>query len=127
MLPKVGGSKGKGVLAHRLSYQIHKGEIPEGMVVMHSCDNPSCVNPDHLSIGTQSQNIKEAIAKGRKVLPKLSHPSGADHPCSKLTEENVIEIRSSPMMDTVYAKRFGVSPATVRRARIGMSWGNITP
>ena len=127
LLPKVGGSKGKSVLAHRLSYQIHKGEIPEGMVVMHSCDNPSCVNPDHLSVGTQSQNILEAIAKGRKVLPKLPHPSGIDHPFSKLTEENVHEIRSSPIMDTVFAKRFGVAPSTVRRARIGLAWGNLTP
>ena len=127
MLQKIGGSKGKGMTAHRLSYQIHKGEIPESMVVMHSCDNPSCVNPDHLSVGTQSQNILEAIAKGRKVLPKLPHPSGIDHPFSKLTEENVHEIRSSPIMDTVFAKRFGVAPSTVRRARIGLAWGNLTP
>jgi HNH endonuclease len=124
-LGALGGKGTKGITAHRLSYTIHKGEIPEGMVVMHSCDNPACVNPDHLSVGTQSQNILEAIAKGRKVLPKLPHPSGADHPFSKLTEENVREIRSSPVMDTVFAKRFGVAPSTVRRARIGLAWGNL--
>lgn len=125
LLPKVGGSKGKSVLAHRLSYQIHKGEIPEGMVVMHSCDNPSCVNPDHLSVGTQSQNILEAIAKGRKVLPKLPHPSGVDHPKSKLTEQDVRDIRSQAMNDTVLSKKYGVAVTTIRHIRIGTTWKHI--
>jgi hypothetical protein len=52
-------------LAHRYSYQLHKGEIPDGMVVMHSCDTRRCVNPAHLSLGSQLENIQDAITKGR--------------------------------------------------------------
>lgn len=55
----------KNVQAHRFSYEINISEIPKGMVVMHSCDNPKCVNPDHLSVGTQLQNIHDAIKKKR--------------------------------------------------------------
>jgi len=54
----------RNVLAHRLSYMIHKGDIPNGMVVMHRCDNKVCTNPDHLELGTNVQNIKDAHARG---------------------------------------------------------------
>lgn len=125
MLQKIGGSKGKGMTAHRLSYQIHKGEIPESMVVMHSCDNPSCVNPDHLSVGTQSQNILEAIAKGRKFVPKLPHFKGVDHFAAKFTEQDIRDIRSQGMNDTGLAKKYGVAASTIRRIRIGQSWSHV--
>lgn len=124
-LGAIGGKGTKAIAAHRLSYQIHKGEIPDGMVVMHSCDNPSCVNPDHLSVGTQSQNILEAIAKGRKTLPKLPHFTGVDHPGARFTEQDIRDIRSQGMNDTGLAKKYGVATSTIRRIRIGKTWSHV--
>lgn len=58
------------LLAHRVSYELHHGPIPQGALILHSCDNPGCVNPAHLRAGTQSENILEAFAKGRKKIPQ---------------------------------------------------------
>lgn len=61
------GSFGRRGLAHRISYTMHFGPVPAGMVVMHSCDNPPCVNPAHLTIGTQADNLADMTAKGRRA------------------------------------------------------------
>jgi hypothetical protein len=120
-----GGGKGaKHILAHRLSYEIHKGQIPEGMVVMHSCDNPSCVNPDHLSVGTQSQNILEAFAKGRKVC-RPPHKFGESHGASKIKELDAIEILKSTEATKIIAAKYGVSKSAIERLRNGKSWKHL--
>lgn len=104
----LGGKGAKQILVHRLSHEIHKGPIPEGMVVMHKCDNPRCVNPDHLEAGTQSQNIKDAFARGRKLnLP--SGLKGESHGASKLNDASVLEIRASNEKYEKLAEIFGVS------------------
>lgn len=99
--------------AHRVAYVIAKGDIPDGAVVMHSCDNPRCVNPDHLSLGTQSDNLSDAARKGRllKSRPWLQ----------KITDEQVREIRQSPEKSIRLAERFGVSLACISAIRSGRS------
>jgi hypothetical protein len=114
------GHNGTNRGAHRVSYEIHNGAVPAGMNVLHSCDNRSCVNPNHLRSGTQSENIKEAVDKGRKFVPCAS---GEKNPKSKLTQEQANYIKSNPgMRHTEIAKMFCVSPNTVRGVRIGRTW-----
>lgn len=76
----------RGTRAHRYSYEIHKGKIPEGMCVCHTCDNPSCVNPDHLWLGTRGDNNKDRTKKGRGI-------KGETHHQSKLIRQDIREIR----------------------------------
>ncbi|HLO78162.1 MAG TPA: HNH endonuclease [Magnetospirillum sp.] len=78
---------GEMLTAHRFSYEVHHGPIPEGMQVCHSCDVRSCVNPAHLFLGTQLDNIQDMVAKGR-------HSKGETHAHSKLTSEQVSAIRA---------------------------------
>ena len=74
--------------AHRYAWTVFKGDIPEGISVLHKCDTPSCVNPDHLFIGTQLDNVRDQIAKGR--YPSRAGTSNAN---SRLSREDVAEIR----------------------------------
>ena len=76
--------------AHRVSWQLHNGPIPEGLHVLHNCDNPSCVNPKHLHLGTNADNVREKVERGRH--PCLSFP-GERNGNAKLTVDQVIEIR----------------------------------
>ena len=113
--------RGKSLLAHRVSYQLHTGEtLCDGDMVLHSCDNPSCVNPHHLRKGTCQENIKEAYDKGRKKVP-ISF--GEANPRSKLTLDQVRFIRAHPeLAHTEIAKMFGLSPNCIRGVRIGRTW-----
>lgn len=91
---------------------------------MHQCDNPKCVNPDHLEAGTQSQNIKDAFARGRKV----NGPSGLKgeaHGASKLTEKIVFEVRASTLPVKTLANLYGVSKTSIERIRNRKTWRHI--
>lgn len=120
----LGGRGAKQILAHRLSYQIHKGQIPNGLVIMHKCDNPRCVNPEHLDAGTQSQNIKDAFSRGRKInLP--SGLKGESHGASKLTNKDVIAIRASTDTYQKLADMYGVSRTSIEKIRYRKTWKHI--
>jgi len=80
------GCRGDTEGAHRVSYELYKGPIPKGMCILHTCDTPTCVNPDHLFLGTQLDNIKDRNSKGRAA-------KGETHGSAKLTEEQVVTIR----------------------------------
>jgi hypothetical protein len=82
------GLKGKLIYAHRLSYLTFIGEIPNNLFVLHNCDNPACVNPKHLFLGTQEDNMKDMVNKNRQ-----SRLKGEDHGRSKLVQKEVNEIR----------------------------------
>lgn len=110
------GNKQKG--AHRISYEWAKGPIPPGMFVMHSCDNPACVNPNHLSVGTPGDNSRDAAAKGRMAR-------GKRHGMARLTEEYVREIKASPRRRssvTYFANKFGVGRDSIYSVYWGETW-----
>lgn len=97
--------------AHRYSFMLYKGLIPEGKVIMHSCDNKGCVNPAHLTVGTCLDNTRDMINKGRKFLT-LGETNGQ----SKLTSEDVFEIRRQAVNGAILcrlAKQYKVSTGLI--------------
>jgi len=112
---------GKEDKAHRVSYVLNNGEIPKGLFVCHKCDNPSCVNPEHLFLGTALDNNRDRILKGRSV-----HLSGEDVPTSKLTENQVKDIYVDDRVHTLIAKDFNVTRECVSSIKNKRSWKNVT-
>ena len=114
---------GKTRYAHRFSWLLHFGTIPEGMFVCHHCDNPGCVNPKHLFLGTQTDNMQDAITKGRIGR-------GEKHRNSKLTEVQVLAIRAEYQYHgknkaRVLAKKHGVTTTTINRVVTRKTWKHI--
>lgn len=111
----VGGRDGKMARAHRISYKLHKGPIPDGCYVLHHCDNPPCVNPDHLYVGTQTDNMQDAVERDRGVgSPGMP---GETHPQAKVTEADVREMRQryeeEPVSQYDLADQYGLTQSTV--------------
>ena len=113
---------GRPELAHRLSWKIHDGDIPQNKHILHECDNPACVNPDHLYIGNQLSNMQDMWRRGRA---KPGHLVGEKHGMSKLTEAQVRDIRKSDKPGTALATRYGISTTTICDIRKGRIWKHI--
>jgi hypothetical protein len=113
---------GKGFRAHRLAYEHWHGPIGEGLYVLHRCDDPSCVNPDHLWMGTQAENIADMYAKGRQANRR-----GEYHGRAKLTADMVCEIRllQSDFTLVELARRFMVSPRLISKILKGELWQHV--
>lgn len=115
--------EGRVHLAHRLSYTAYKGEIPKGMCVCHSCDNPSCINPDHLFLGTPLANMRDMVRKGRS-----RGPQGANHPKAKLTEHQAMLAKACPTKfgsATALSRLFGIHHGIVSHIMAGRIWKHL--
>ena len=111
----------KNWLAHRLSWILHNGEIPEGICVLHKCDVRTCVNPKHLFLGTRRDNNFDMIQKGRR-RPDVRGSARSD---AKLTEEKVLEIRASADKSSSLASRFNVTATLINTVRKRRAWAHI--
>lgn len=113
---------GKIELTHRAAWRLFVGEIPDGLCVLHKCDNPICVNPNHLFLGTQADNSNDMWVKGRG---KPGKSVGEKHGMSKLNEAIVREIRTSTERGVVLAKKFGVTPTTICDVKKRRIWDHV--
>ena len=124
-------ANGKYTAAHRYSYKRFVGEIPNGMLVCHRCDNPACVNPYHLFIGTHQDNTDDKVRKNRQAKGiKLAEaqyenrPKGELNGQSKLTQDQVNQIRSLNMPQRKIAKIFGVSQPLISKIKRKEMWND---
>ena len=110
--------------ASRYSWEIHNGEIPENICVLHKCDNPPCVNPNHLFLGTKKDNYQDMVTKGRQVVLR-----GEESPKSKLKEDDIRSIRqmykSEKMTQKQLANLFGVTRGLIGHIIQGRIWNYI--
>lgn len=111
------------IRAHRASWMIHKGDIPKELIVLHNCDNRSCVNPDHLRLGTHKDNADDKYKRGRS-----NHHHGESHFFSKLDNEKVKQIRcclGKGISCRELSKKFNVSWHAIYNIRSGKTWRNL--
>lgn len=119
---KFGGGSGLSNYAHRASWEIHNGPIPRGMFVLHKCDNRVCVNPEHLFLGTQMDNMADMRRKGRAACVG---PAGERARSAKLTERQVRDIRSDYRSGSVIAAEYGVQRSAINKVRRGDTWRHV--
>lgn len=125
------------VRAHRFSFEFFKSPIPAGLFVCHSCDNPKCVNPGHLWLGSAADNMADAVVKGRiscadrpggNPQALSEHQIGEANPRAVLGEADVLAIRDSLKQGATsrnLAVKFGVHYRTIRAVAIRRSWAHI--
>ena len=115
---------GRHVKAHRKSLEIKLGrELPQSKFVCHACDTPQCINPDHLFLGTHTENMKDMDAKGRRVTPPQH---GVNNGNARLTESDVRKILSDRRVYAEIAADYGVSRVTISKIKTGRSWSKFT-
>lgn len=129
--------RGKVWRAHRVSYTIFCGEIPEGLLVCHHCDNPSCVNPSHLFLGHATTNMKDMVRKGRAksiITSEQTHfkagraPRGQEasgHKISEQEAEEVIDLSTNGVRTSVIAKDRGVDRTAIQQLLRGKTWKHL--
>ena len=121
----MGGRRGKIEGAHRVAWLLEHGSIPEGMDVLHKCDNPPCCNVRCLFLGTARTNVDDMFAKGRN--PQL--PRGEEHSCAKFTEQQVRDIRANKALcrvsDRELGARYGVSNVAINRIVRRITWKHL--
>lgn len=105
--------------AHRISWEIYRGPIPDGMCVLHSCDNPKCANPSHLRLGTQTENMVDKVERGRHYHGERCHLSKISSRTAGLI---FAEAHAGRKTHQSIADSFGVSRATVGDIKRGKSW-----
>ncbi|QCG76468.1 deoxynucleoside-5 [Klebsiella phage vB_KpnP_FZ12] len=106
---------GKNHRAHRWLYEHVKGKLSDGLVVRHTCDNPACVNIEHLEVGTQQDNINDKVRRGRQLR-------GENHGRALLTREDAEHIRESDETRRELAKRFSVSEGCINNIKLRRTW-----
>lgn len=117
------------VRAHRFSYELHYGPIPESVKVLHRCDNERCVRPDHLWLGNQLENIQDMVDKGRQGEGGKGHTHashfGEKSPIAKLTDTDVLTIRRSNSSQRDLADAYGVGRTTIRHILERKTWKHL--
>jgi len=108
--------------AHRVSWELHNGPIPDGLHVLHKCDNRKCVNPNHLWIGTNAQNTADMVAKGRAAKGEKSGKAILDEICVTLIREIYANGKTTHL---ALAKFFGVGESTIANIVKRNSWRHI--
>jgi hypothetical protein len=108
----------RSILAHRAAWEIARGHIAVGAHVLHTCDNPSCVNPNHLELGTAAESMRQKVARGRQ-------PRGSRVHNSKLTAAKVRAIRADPRSRSVIGREYGISGSTVGEIKRREIWKHV--
>lgn len=112
--------------AHRISWELHCGPIPEKMCVLHKCDHPACVRPDHLFLGTRADNMQDMIQKRRERHDE--NVRGESHYRARFTEEQVRSIRHRWKLgetQPVLAKEYGVTPGAISHIVTRKNWKHV--
>lgn len=117
-LGKSGYPQIKHTPAHRYLFEQVYGPIPEGMIIRHSCDNPLCINPAHLLLGTHADNVQDRVDRNRSA-------HGEENGRAKLTEKQVRRVKNSALPNAVLARRYGVDRRVIYQIKKGLTWTHV--